>query len=128
MLRILQQPECLLSVVFVGSARMRAINRLYRGRDYATDVLSFHYDGQVMDGRKFLGELVISPEAALAQTPRAQAAWQTEIRKLLVHGILHLLGYDHENDQGEMVRLQRRLLRRRMAPATVPLILRRPRR
>jgi probable rRNA maturation factor len=125
MLQILRQPECLLSVVFVGSARMRTINRKFRGRDYATDVLSFDYEGQSMDGWKFLGELVLSPEVAMTNARRARSPFQIEIRTLLVHGILHLLGYDHENDQGEMSRLQRRLLRRGASLRPVPLLVRR---
>jgi probable rRNA maturation factor len=102
-----------LSVVFVGAAKMRSINRRYRRKDYATDVLSFSYKGVKLDGFSFLGEIVIAPEVALKQAIRYGIRPERELRKLLVHGVLHLLGYDHESDQGQMSRLQTKLLRRK---------------
>jgi probable rRNA maturation factor len=89
-----------MEVAFVGPRTMRALNRAYRGKDCATDVLSFPYEGEFVDGLPFLGEIVIAPEAA-----------RDPMRKLLVHGILHLLGYNHEVDRGEMLRLQARILK-----------------
>jgi probable rRNA maturation factor len=103
-----------LSVVFVGSAKMRAMNRRYRRKDYATDVLSFSYKGVKLDGVSFLGEIVIAPEIAFNQAIRYRVEPERELRKLLVHGVLHLLGYDHETDQGQMNRIQTKLLRRRV--------------
>ncbi len=108
----LAQAEASLSVIFVSARKMRALNRLYRGKDYATDVLSFDYDREELEGAPFLGEIVIAPEVALAQAVRYGLSPEAELRKLLVHGILHLLGHDHETDAGEMNRLQGRLLRR----------------
>jgi probable rRNA maturation factor len=102
-----------LSVVFVGTAKMRSINCRYRQKDYATDVLSFSYRGVKLDGFPFLGEIVIAPEVAFEQAIRYGIRPEKELRKLLVHGVLHLLGYDHESDQGQMNRLQTRLLRRK---------------
>jgi probable rRNA maturation factor len=78
---------------------MRAYNREHRGKDYPTDVLSFPY-GWSEEGFPFLGEIVIAPAAA-----------REGLGKLLIHGILHLLGYDHEVDGGKMSRLQSRLLK-----------------
>ena len=78
---------------------MRAYNREHRGKDYPTDVLSFPY-GWAEEGLPFLGEIVIAPAVA-----------RDDFSKLLVHGILHLLGYDHETDHGEMLRLQSQLVR-----------------
>jgi len=101
-----------MSVVFVGPRAMRRLNRSYRNRDYATDVLSFAYDGDSVDGRMLLGEIVIAPAVAAAQARRFHTNTETEIRRLLVHGILHLLGYDHETDHGEMNRLQAGLMRK----------------
>lgn len=92
---------------------MHALNNRYLGHDYATDVLSFSYDGVLMEGRPFLGEVVIAPEVAALQAVRYRMRPEKELRKLLVHGILHLLGYNHETDRGQMNRFQARLLRRR---------------
>ncbi len=66
-----------------------------------------------MEGLPFLGEIVISPQVAYRQALRAGTDPEREMRMLLLHGLLHLLGYDHETDQGEMIRLQHRLMRRR---------------
>ena len=99
-------------MVFVKAAKMRELNLQFRGKDYATDVLSFSYGGEVVERRPFLGEIVLAPEIAWRQARGWIAGPEREVRKLLVHGILHLIGYDHETDAGEMNRLQRKLLRR----------------
>jgi probable rRNA maturation factor len=106
-------PKRTLTVVFVNPRRMRALNLKYLGRDYATDVLSFSYQGEVAEGLLMLGEIVIAPEVAWSQARRWRISPEREMRKLLVHGLLHLLGYDHETDAGAMFQLQRRLLCRR---------------
>lgn len=100
-------------MVFVSAAKMRSMNCRYRQKDYATDVLSFSYKGVRLDGFSFLGEIVIAPEVAFNHATRYGIQPERELRKLLVHGVLHLLGYDHESDQGQMNRLQRKLLRRK---------------
>ena len=110
-LQALGKPEYSLSVVFVGVRKMRALNWQFRAKDYPTDVLSFHYDEDLEDGRKFLGEVVVAPEIARDQADRHHTPREREMRRLLIHGILHLLGHDHEADSGEMVLLQRQLLR-----------------
>ena len=114
-------PKRTLTVVFVNPRRMRALNRKYLGRDYATDVLSFNYHGEVVEGFPVLGEVVIAPEIAWSQARRWQVSPEREMRRLLVHGLLHLLGYDHETDAGTMLQLQRRLLRRRAFQQGSPL-------
>ena len=101
---------------------MRRLNCEWRKKDYATDVLSFNYDGELVDGLPFLGEIVIAPEIAARRALEYGAAPENEIRKLLVHGALHLLGYDHETDDGEMVGFQKRVLRRRFFTAAPGLI------
>jgi len=111
MLRALKRPDGALSVVFVGVQEMRSLNCRYLRRDYATDVLSFSYEETMMDGLPFLGEIVIAPEIAENQAVRFKNSPEKELRKLLVHGILHLLGYDHEADQGQMNHFQSRILR-----------------
>jgi rRNA maturation RNase YbeY len=110
-----------LSVVFVNSAQMRELNQKYLRHDYATDVLSFSYKATMMEGRPFLGEIIIAPEIAAVHAARYRTSPQKELRKLLVHGILHLLGYNHETDKGQMNRLQRKLLRRKLLVRALPL-------
>jgi probable rRNA maturation factor len=112
-LRSLRLPHRALSVVFVRSREMCLINRQYRGKDYATDVLSFPYDGERIEDMPFIGEILIAPEVAAHHAVRYRIAPEKEIRKLLVHGILHLLGYDHETDKGQMNRIQAKLVRRK---------------
>lgn len=74
-----------------------------------------------MDGMPFLGEIIIAPEIAVDQALRYRIGPERELRRLLVHGILHLLGYDHETDEGRMNRLQTRLLRRKSLVDAPPL-------
>jgi len=111
-LRYLDRPDCALSVVFVANRKMRSLNRVYRGKDYVTDVLSFSYGKVEIEGIPFLGEIVIAPQVAIQQAFDFRVLPERELRKLLLHGILHLLGYDHETDQGRMVRFQAALIRR----------------
>jgi probable rRNA maturation factor len=103
------------SVLFCADARMRGLNRRYRGKDRPTDVLAFPAGDA---GRGFLGDIVISvPYAAREARRRAEPAAR-EVDRLLVHGFLHLMGYDHETDDGEMDALEGRLRRRlRIDPA-----------
>jgi probable rRNA maturation factor len=113
LLRTLGHPNQAVSIVFVGSRTIRILNRRYRQKDYPTDVLSFSYGDMALDQIPFLGEIVISPEIAVRQAICWGVSPEKELRKLLVHGILHLLGYDHETDKGQMIRIQTKLLRRR---------------
>ena len=92
------------SVAFVSGARMRALNRTHRGQDYATDVLSFPA-GEA----GFLGDIVIAAGVARRQALAAGHAFGVEARVLALHGLLHLLGHDHETDGGAMSRLEARL-------------------
>jgi probable rRNA maturation factor len=102
-------------VALIGDTRARALNRRYRRVDYPTDVLSFPSgdpDGglEVADtSLTFLGEIVIARGVARRQAREAGHSQRTEIRVLALHGLLHLLGYDHERDSGTMARLERRL-------------------
>ena len=96
-----------MTVAIVPDARVRALNREYRRTDAATDVLSFP-SGE----RGFLGDVVIAGGVARRQAGEAGHSLQTELRVLALHGLLHLLGYDHERDDGRMARLERRLRRR----------------
>jgi len=85
-----------LSLAFIGPAAIRKWNRLYRGRDKVTDVLSFAAGGEG-ESDDFLGEILICPQRAAAQAKEYGWTLQWEITRLLVHGLAHLLGYDHEN-------------------------------
>ena len=89
---------------------MRTLNRSFRGQDYATDVLSFVPD-TAFEPRPALGDLVIAVGVAKRQAREAGHAYQTELRVLALHGLLHLLGYDHESpdDHGRMKRAESRL-------------------
>lgn len=106
------------SVALVSDRRVRALNRTYRRRDYATDVLSFGEpsarSGQPsgLSPEPFLGEIVIARGVARRQARDAGHSERTELRVLALHGLLHLLGYDHERDNGRMRRVERRLRRK----------------
>lgn len=121
-LAALDAEPCELSVAVVGESAMRDLNRRFRGKDYATDVLSFQYGRRGGGDVPLLGEIVISPAVALRQALRWGTPHDREVRRLLAHGLLHLLGYDHTKDKGEHFALQRRLLRRRFASGPPALI------
>jgi probable rRNA maturation factor len=105
------------SVVLLNDAQMRRYNRDFRKKDQPTDVLSFPVnetqDEISPSGRLrqivYLGDILISMERAAAQAREKKHTPQREFRILLLHGVLHLLGYDHETDNGQMLRLERRL-------------------
>lgn len=95
------------SVLLCGDARMRRLNREWRRMDRSTDVLSFPSG---LPGA--LGDVVVSLPYAARQAKERGHAREREVKVLLAHGVLHLLGYDHETDDGEMFRRQRALVRK----------------
>jgi len=99
------------TVALVSDARMRALNRMYRGKDYATDVLSFPAEEGRKGRRGNLGDIVIATGVARRQARDLGHVLAVELRILSLHGLLHLLGYDHERDRGRMRTLEQRLLR-----------------
>jgi probable rRNA maturation factor len=101
-----------LSIAFISTRTMKTLNARYRNKNCATDVLSFSYDEETVEGAPFLGEIIIAAEVAADQAKRYGVRPELEFRKLLVHGILHLMGYDHETDAGQMNQMQHRLMRR----------------
>lgn len=113
-------PAAALGVRFVGDRAMRAMNRDFRGKDRATDVLSFPGggaaggDGEPGDSAH-LGDLALSVPTARRQAADQGVPVERELRRLLLHGVLHCLGHDHETDGGAMERLERRLARRWLA-------------
>src|SRR5919106_3926558 len=94
------------TVALVPDDQVRSLNRRYRRKDKVTDVLSFPADEP-----GYLGDIVIATGVARHQAGVAGHAFGTELRVLALHGLLHLLGYDHERDDGRMARLERRLRR-----------------
>ncbi len=113
------RPEATLSLSFVGDAAMRRINREHRAKDATTDVLSFPlYEPfrvpkrpTARDPELLLGDIVISVDVARRQAAAYDATLDDEIERLIVHGIAHLLGHDHEepSERARMVREERRL-------------------
>ena len=108
-------------VAIVSDRRVRALNRRYRGKDYTTDVLAFPpgpkdaagpANPQALIPTPWLGDIVIARGVAKRQARAAKHSEATELRVLALHGLLHLLGYDHEGDDGEMGRVERRLRRK----------------
>ncbi|MBI2451352.1 MAG: rRNA maturation RNase YbeY [Parcubacteria group bacterium] len=113
-----------ISLAFVGDSRIKKLNKIWRGKNRITDVLSFGVEeiefknspvGDVFispDNVKRIGEIVIDPHQAKKQAKKFGHSLDKEIIRLLAHGILHLLGYDHENDKEalEMERLEEKIL------------------
>ena len=115
------------TVVFVRDRAIRELNLRYRGKDAPTDVLSFPSESaeeadpigaNIIDPVMIepemidhLGDVVISADTALRQAEEAGHSFEREVSELLIHGILHLCGYDHEADRGEMNRLELKLRR-----------------
>lgn len=101
------------SVLFCDDDAIRVLNKQYRGEDKATDVLSFEQDGFAAPGASVLGDIVISLETAEERHPGNPAGMRDEVRLLFCHGLLHLLGHDHQTAEQRrlMTELQARYLR-----------------
>jgi probable rRNA maturation factor len=113
MLGTLGLADAELSVLFVDDAAMRVLNRRHRGKDRPTDVLAFPVDEKPVRGApRVLGDVVISLETALRQARSRSRGLVAEVRFLLAHGLLHLVGYDHAT----------RIQKRRMDAATRRLV------
>jgi probable rRNA maturation factor len=125
--RALRLPAGSLSVALVTSAEIAKWNRAYRRKDAPTDVLSFPAEAaprspRVVFGRArrtfaknaapvYLGDIAIAPAVARRNARRFGRTFSQEMRVLILHGMLHLMGYDHETDTGQMERRERRLRR-----------------
>ncbi len=109
------------SIAFISDRRMKELNGFFRGKDSTTDVLSFPHEPDEFDSKShaftregdesltpegvtltFLGDIVISVEQAQRQAKENKLTLENEIKQLILHGFLHLCGYDHETDNGEM--------------------------
>lgn len=102
------------SVAFVSDRRMTELNRLFRGKYSTTDVLSFPHEADEFETHEehFLGDIVISAEQAEKQAKENKLSLENEIKQLILHGLLHLCGYDHETDEGEMNERELKLRKR----------------
>ena len=102
------------TIVFVSDRVMRELNRRWRQTDETTDVLSFPAEQdqfEKLEGLS-LGDVVISVEQAARRAAEHDLQFDEEVSQLILHGLLHLCGYDHETDKGEMNRMELRLRRR----------------
>ncbi len=105
--------DAVLTVTFIRDRAMRRLNRDFRGIDGPTDVLSFAYhegeEAPACDETSHIGDVVISVETAGRYARELGLSFDREIELLVIHGALHLAGYDHETDDGEMNRVERKL-------------------
>ena len=111
-LEIVEQDHAELCLVLVGNAEIRKLNAKFRKKDYPTDVLSFPAGDQLPVS--ILGDVVISVEKAKAQSKERRRTFNEEMVTLLIHGIVHLLGYDHERSSKDariMERLEKKIYR-----------------
>ncbi len=116
-------PSANVSLTLVGKTRMQRLNRTYRQRDYATDVLAFPMQDASQFPEAFVGDVVVCVPVALSQASKFGNTPDEELLRLLIHGTLHLLGYDHETTEREAKRMKRKeqTIFRRLTP--VPHLL-----
>ncbi len=114
LLQAVDEPESTVSVSFVRDPRIRELNRAYRGMDKPTDVLSFPLtepDDAFAGAERLLGDIVISVDTAKRQAAEYDAPIGREVERLLIHGVLHLLGHDHlETDERARMEAEERRL------------------
>lgn len=104
------EPNAELCVELIGDRRMQRLNREYRGEDTSTDVLSFSQREAEGPRSALLGDVVISVHAAVRQARVRHHSTDEELTVLLIHGVLHLCGYDHERSESDARRMRRREL------------------
>jgi probable rRNA maturation factor len=101
--------------MITDNRELRRLNRAFLGKDYATDVLSFPSG----DEGDVLGEIAISTDMAVAQAAEFGHTPDEEVRILMLHGVLHLMGMDHESDRGAMARAEKKLRRKFSLPTSL---------
>ena len=106
-------------VLLTVNEHMRRLNRQFRHKDKSTDVLSFPSDLSSKSCEKYAGDLAISIEIARQNAQRLGHSMEEEIKILMLHGLLHLAGYDHESDSGEMARTEEHLRRKLGLPTAL---------
>lgn len=109
-LNAIGRQDAALDLTFIRDTAMRKLNRVYRGIDSSTDVLSFSYQ-RAEQSDPHLGDVIIAVETAEKYARELSIDFHRELEHLVIHGTLHLAGYDHETDNGEMNRLEKRLRR-----------------
>jgi len=107
------------NVLLTGNAEMRALNRQFRRKDKPTDVLSFPTDLKREGEHAFAGEIAVSADIAFENARRLGHSPALEVKILALHGILHLAGFDHESDNGQMARKESALRRRLGLPSSL---------
>ena len=115
--------SCEISLLLTGDERIRELNKEYRDKDYATDVLSFPMSEDPFAEGGMLGDIAISLDTAKEQADEAAIRIERELAFLFIHGLLHLLGYDHEqgpDEEEEMFDLQEEILRNLLEKGKVP--------
>jgi probable rRNA maturation factor len=95
-------------VVLVSDQKIKQLNRTFRHKNSPTDVLSFPFNDEPLES-DFLGDVIISAETASRQASDNNLTIEKEIKQLILHGVLHLCGHDHETDNGQMNRLELKL-------------------
>ena len=105
------------SLLLTSNRQMRQLNRCFRGKDKPTDVISFPAPEAVSD--KIAGDLAISVDIAAANAKSLGHSAEEELRVLILHGLLHLAGYDHEKDKGQMARTEERLREKLRLPSNL---------
>ena len=113
-LELVGEKNAELSLALIGNLEIKKLNARYRKKDYATDVLSFPVEGIVLKETRLLGDVVVSVEKAVEQARAHGHSSEQELVKLLIHGIVHLIGYDHERsarDARAMRRVEKRIYR-----------------
>lgn len=95
-----------ITIFFCSKKKIKELNKKYRQKDSVTDVISFSYQNPF----GFLGDIAICPEVAMENSKEFGHSFDSEMKKLLVHSILHLIGYDHKNDKGKMARMEKNIL------------------
>jgi len=113
-LELVGEENAELSLALIGNLEIKKLNARYRKKDYATDVLSFPVAGIVLKEPRLLGDVVVSVEKAAEQAKARGHSSEQELVTLLIHGVVHLIGYDHERsarDARAMRRVEKRIYR-----------------
>ena len=108
-LRLLGLQTSELSIMFVGNRLMTRLNSLYRGFNRTTDVLSFPLDnGRASGPTNLLGDIVVCIPKAVSQSKEYDVPFYDELLRLLIHGLLHLIGYDHEKNASQKAKMEKK--------------------